>query len=978
MDFSEWVHLINSYKTILEKIYHQPTKTKKQDNMKRTYTIILTMLLVALFAATGAMAQETGDFRSAADGDWSASATWESFDGTDWNAASAAPDGSENISIQGEHTVSVDDDVTISGYVTVEGLGTDEGGLVEISGGSFTVADGGTYQHDRDGGSIPLADWQDGSTIVFTGITGNGPGDRDQEYYNITWNNPDQASNINLGYETVTIGGTIRVIDSGSARLHLTDAGSGDGQTITIEGDVIVEGGQFTTTGSGGAATYETVVMGNVEVHENANLAPSRGSGGISTWNLHGDFTVAAGATLQNSNSEDLGGFTFVADTTGEATQKVHIEEGVSYNGAINLIVPEGSVIEIEDGSQLYTERTLRNSGGSIIANGEVIFGNGSTYEHARDGGSVPTATWAEGSTALFTGIEGSGPENASQDFYNLVLNSPDNASNNHFDMDGNTINGDIEVISTGNARLYLTNVAFEEEREITIMGDIHMHSGAFTTNGTGNGNSLIEVHHYGDITVDDGNFSISRGSGPLVHWNMYEGSIFFNGGETQNSNPRSGSAFIFTGEDTTQVLDVSEDVNIQHLPWTVDTLATLDIRESNFDGMSDNIELRAGGALATSFADGFEDNLNSQNLSLSSEAHYILNGTEEQQTGFSLPLVIASLTIDNEAGVTQSRDITITEFLRLANGVFDNSMGFELDLLTNDAELIIENGSSAEPIEGFEPLPIPEPPYAVGDTVNYNGSFSIDTELGDTEAEAWLIEGTDDSSWEIVDDAADDDDRALAFTVVHSGSDWFSNQAVNEPINVVEGDQYRASINLKGDEDGRIVRFYAGVPGEGGWERVRGWDTPELELTTEWQEFDFEFTATADHEAYGMRLATEFNTEDNDGGVIFIDDAVLEKLEAVSNEIVEEIPSEYTLEQNYPNPFNPSTNIQFKLPEQANVSLQVYDISGRQIAVLVDGNMNAGSHTIEWNASNLASGVYLYRITAGDFTAVRKLTIVK
>lgn len=946
--------------------------------MKRTDTTFFTTLLIMLFAATGAIAQESGDFRSAADGDWSTTATWETYDGADWNAAAAAPEGSENISILGEHTVSVDDAVTISGHVTVEGLGTDEGGLIEITGGSFTVADGGTYQHDRDGGSIPLADWQDGSTVVFTGITGNGPGDRDQEYYNITWNNAGQASNINFGFGTVTIGGTIRVIDSGSARFHLTDAGSGDEQTITIEGDVIVEGGQFTSTGSGGEATYETVVMGNVEVHENANLAPSRGSGGFSTWNLHGDFTVAAGATLQNSNSEDLGGFTFVADTTGGITQKVHIEDGVSYNGAINLIVPEGSVIEVEEGSQLYTERTLRNSGGSIISNGEVIFGNGSTYEHARDGGSVPTATWEEGSTALFTGIAGSGPANASQDFYNLVLNTPNNASNNHFDMDGNTIYGDIEIISTGNARLYLTNVAFEEEREITIMGDIHMHSGQFTTNGTGNGNSLIEVHHYGDITVDDGNFSISRGSGPLVYWNMYEGSIFFNAGETQNSNPRSGSAFIFTGEDTTQVLDVSEDVNIQHLPFTVDSLATLDIRDSNFDDMSENIVLRAGGTLATSFADGFEDNLNAQNLTLSSQAHYVLNGSEAQQTGFSLPLVVASLTIDNEAGVMQSRDITITQFLRLANGEFDNSLGFELNL-EEDAELIIENGSLAEPIDGMDPmLPVPEPPYAVGDTINYNGSFSIDTELGDTEADGWLIEGTDGSSWEIVDDAADGDDRALSFSVVHSGSDWHSNQAVNEPINVVEGEQYRASINLKGDEDGRMVRFYAGVPGEGDWERVRGWDTPELELTTDWEGFEFEFTATEDHETFGMRLAAEFNTEENDGGIIYIDNAVLEKIEPVSNEITQEIPDQFSLEQNYPNPFNPSTNIQFNLPEQSNVTLQVYDISGRQIAVLVDEPMNAGSHTINWNASNLASGVYLYRITAGDFTAVRKLTIIK
>lgn len=1199
--------------------------------MKRTYTNLLTSVMVALFFATGAIAQETGDYRSAANGDWSAAATWEIFDGTDWNAATSSPDGSEMIIIQGQDTVSVDVAVTISGHVTVEGLGTNEGGLLDITAGTFTVADGGTYQHDRDGGTIPTADWQVGSTVLFTGVTGNGPGDRGQEYYNIVWNNPGQASNINFGYGTVTIGGTIRVIDSGSARFHLTDAGSGNGQTITIEGDVIVEGGQLTTTGSGGAATYETVVMGNVEVHDGGNLAPSRGSGGFSTWNLHGDFSVAAGATLQNSNSEGLGGFTFV----GTETQIAAVSEETSYSGDINYVVAAGTTVEIaadtdfrfedqfdvletgtlaingnfikaedgivelegtmdvnDGGTYVYARqegppvpdanwnvgstikftglqggapsganrdfynvifdnadqasnfdvgwggdqneifgdvhvlntggRQLRltwagraesditiNIGGNVTIEGEntqvtttgsgseqtyfvnvagdltvkdggylsasrgssgmavwnlhgnlvvdggmlgdsqshdqiesfsfvadtldggipaqtalineisytgpthfkvadssgvtilagsefvvenffinegiidveeganlVFSGEDAVYEHAQDGGDVPTSIWEEESTALFTGIVGNGPGNASQDFWHLVLDTPNNSSNNHFDMNGNIIQGDIDIVSTGNARLYLTNVSFEEEREITILGDIYMHSGAFTTNGTGNGNSLIEIHHFGSIIVDGGNFSISRGSGPIVYWNMYEGDIIFNAGETQNSNPRSGSAFIFSGEDVTQVLDVAEEVSISHLPWTVDTLATLDIRESNFDDMSENIEVRAGATLATSFANGFEENLNSQNRSLSSEAHYVLNGTVAQQTGFSLPLVVAALTIDNEAGVMQSRDITITEFLRLANGLFDNSLGFLLDL-QGDAELIIENGSLAVPIDGGT-FPVPEPPYAIGDTINYNGSFSINSELGDMEADAWLIEGATGSDWAIVEDAADNDNRALAFTVVHEGADWNTNQAVNEPINVVEGEHYRASIYLKGDEAGRLVRFYAGVPAEGGLERVRGMDTPELELTTTWTMYEFEFTATADHETHGMRLGAEFNTDVNNGGVIYIDNVVLEKIESVSNETVEEIPDSFSLEQNYPNPFNPTTKIQYNLPQQAHVSLKVFDITGREVVTLVDNNMSAGSHTIEWDASNLSSGVYLYRITAGNFMYTRKLTLIK
>ena len=90
------------------------------------------------------------------------------------------------------------------------------------------------------------------------------------------------------------------------------------------------------------------------------------------------------------------------------------------------------------------------------------------------------------------------------------------------------------------------------------------------------------------------------------------------------------------------------------------------------------------------------------------------------------------------------------------------------------------------------------------------------------------------------------------------------------------------------------------------------------------------------------------------------------------------DLPKAYSLSQNYPNPFNPSTKIDFTLPKSGNVSLIVYDILGREITTLVNGNMNAGYYTINFNASKLASGVYFYRIKAGDFINVKKLLLLK
>ncbi|TVQ01057.1 MAG: T9SS C-terminal target domain-containing protein [Balneolaceae bacterium] len=90
------------------------------------------------------------------------------------------------------------------------------------------------------------------------------------------------------------------------------------------------------------------------------------------------------------------------------------------------------------------------------------------------------------------------------------------------------------------------------------------------------------------------------------------------------------------------------------------------------------------------------------------------------------------------------------------------------------------------------------------------------------------------------------------------------------------------------------------------------------------------------------------------------------------------EIPVYIRLNQNYPNPFNPGTQIQFELPQRSEVRLEVYDMTGRQIASLVNETVQAGIHTVNFDASNLSSGVYIYRLQAGSVVLTRKLTLIK
>lgn len=88
--------------------------------------------------------------------------------------------------------------------------------------------------------------------------------------------------------------------------------------------------------------------------------------------------------------------------------------------------------------------------------------------------------------------------------------------------------------------------------------------------------------------------------------------------------------------------------------------------------------------------------------------------------------------------------------------------------------------------------------------------------------------------------------------------------------------------------------------------------------------------------------------------------------------------PSGYKLYQNFPNPFNPQTGITYSIPQQSSVSLKIFDITGREIVTLVNEVKRAGTYESVWNAANYPSGVYLYRLTAGDFTLEKKMVLLK
>ena len=97
-----------------------------------------------------------------------------------------------------------------------------------------------------------------------------------------------------------------------------------------------------------------------------------------------------------------------------------------------------------------------------------------------------------------------------------------------------------------------------------------------------------------------------------------------------------------------------------------------------------------------------------------------------------------------------------------------------------------------------------------------------------------------------------------------------------------------------------------------------------------------------------------------------------------LSNEVIVGIPESYSLSQNYPNPFNPSTKINYSIKEEGNVNITLYNIYGKEVAVILNENRTAGFYNLQFNSSGLSSGVYFYKIISGNFTDTKRMTLVK
>ena len=157
-------------------------------------------------------------------------------------------------------------------------------------------------------------------------------------------------------------------------------------------------------------------------------------------------------------------------------------------------------------------------------------------------------------------------------------------------------------------------------------------------------------------------------------------------------------------------------------------------------------------------------------------------------------------------------------------------------------------------------------------------------------------------------------------------------------------------------------------------------------DTSTVWPEYTV--IAKSTNDATGVSCRARFNSKSV--GKVWYDDFSIEPIEVVTtgisnpgNYIRAEIPNEFKLGQNYPNPFNPETNIKYSVPNDGNIQIEVYNILGKKVRTLFEGQQTAGTYQVRWDArddygSTLSSGVYLITLRSGNFVTAKRVTLLK
>lgn len=490
----------------------------------------------------------------------------------------------------------------------------------------------------------------------------------------------------------------------------------------------------WTTSTSGTLTeTYDFSSITSVSLGAAARLKPTTGSTGNGTITLSDNNTYRGGIMLALNPTPPL---YYRTRTSWQSWDNLATWEsstdGLSWGNAIRLPIETDLSVTIQNGhnvtvstgfttaNNLIVNGTLNISGSSsFIANTAningtlqventatfsgtgITFNAGSTYNHNRDGGTIPTATWNVNSTALISGITGTRPEGFGQNFGNFTWQSSSQNANISFAAGLGVIGGNLTIANTGSASL---NLMFSgpDTYTNTVNGDFIQTGGIFRLAGNeGSGAANITLNIGGNFTLNGGTFDV-------------QGNITYGGTGTVNANGNvslssgtltetgSGTAnFNFTGTNANRTYSRSNTTISNTINFAINPLSTVDFGTSILNGSNGTFTLNSNATIITANTQGISNSGNSGSIqttgvrTYNASANYVYNGQYDQVSGNGLTNA-ANLTINVGRNFTLTAATNVSGVLSLQSGVVATTSTTILRVTNTSANAIVGGSESA------------------------------------------------------------------------------------------------------------------------------------------------------------------------------------------------------------------------------------------------------------------------------------------
>ena len=778
-----------------------------------------------------------------------------------------------------------------------------------------------------------------------------------------------------------------------------------------------------------GSAQNNSPLLGALEITDHFRTVTSGNWNSLTTWESSPDGINWVPATTTPYDTSNT--ITIRTGDTVTVTETVNVDQVTVETGGSVLVNGTPVIFTIKDGPgavDMLVNGLLKSQGianaspgpHTVNAEGVLSFGNGGVFEHGQNAGAVPISEWGPGSTLKISGSTNTAPANRTQNYYNLVFDSPALTSNLNMGFTNHTISGDITIANTNTGRWQLCGPVVDSSATLNILGDVIHTGGNFATTGTGNGNTTIIINHYGDIIASAGNFSISRGSQGgtgTTNWYLHNGSITMSNVTTQNSNV-SGARFVFMGNEQNLTLS-----NMSYggggLPIRVDDGAIVNLGTSVIQG-NGAFTVNDFGGINTAQDSGFVQNLlTTGTVTLSSLGNYGYNGSVAQVTDNLLPVNVNDLTIDNAAGVTLIGTVQVFGILNLLNG------NLHLDgnnINIGPAGVLIETPGNT--VTGLTGSISAMGDLSAGVPNNVGGLGVMVTSDGNVTGMMVIrshSEATGNGNEGIfrqyfIDYLVDEDIPELAVSVrfyydeselnsipeanlrvFHStdfGNNWVGiGGTVNTTDNYVELTNFNdlflnftlADVNnpipveltsFSATTDGRSVKLdwiTASEINNLGWNIERKYSESEWTsigfisghgTSTEIKNYSFTDEKVKNGKVYFRLKQLDYSGEYSYSNIVEVDVKIL--------------PVEFALEQNYPNPFNPLTTINFEVPKTSNINISVYSVIGEKVATIANEIFEVGRYSRTFDGSELSTGIYIYRLSADEVVFTKKMLMIK